>query len=202
MPEPLSPLACSHVGAATMSSSRLTLEESRLGYLWQIAGWNDFADATTPVLNALGFSDLGDYRHVQTSTAKVLCYRIAPDKIWLRDTAAMADIADIANIAGATNANRAIQLGDTQRLAVLSLSHSRCVISVCGAACEDVMARVAALDFSEAAFPERNFAQTSVHQVSVLIHRAQQDRFDILTPVSWAASVWEWLFINASPYLE
>jgi len=193
---PRSPLASLHLSDISIKGEMLALEERPLGRLWQIAGWDDFAATSLPVLNVLGFSELGDYRQVQESAA-ALCYRVAPDKIWLRAVAAVGTAED-----GGDALDAAVKRGDAERLAVLPMSHSRCVISVRGAACEDLMARVASLDFSVAAFPKGSFAQTGIHQAGVLIHRVQQDEFELVVPVSWAVSTWEWLHINASPYMR
>lgn len=166
-------------------TAALAFSERALGSLWQIAGWRDFEAAIEPVLSALGLEGLGDYGFVQTS-ATVEGYRIAPDRIWLCGPNASA-------LEAAFDAAR------SDRLALLDLSHARVVIRVSGAAVADLMARVAPLDFSPAAFPADCFAQTGIHGVPVLIRRLSDEAFDLLVPVTWAVSVWEWLCLNARP---
>lgn len=189
MADPISPLAgvavAGSFGAAAQAAVPIILSEKLLGAHWQVAGWRDFDTSVVPVLSALGFTGLGDYRTVRT-VSDVDCYRIAPDRLWLMadDPGTLRDMM--------TNASAA-------RLALLDLSHTRCVIGVSGAASEELLARVASLDFSMAAFPVGAFAQTGMHQISVLIRRRSADSFDILVPVTWAISLWQWFCVNAAP---
>jgi len=164
----------------------LILSEQALGTLWQVAGWQDFETAVEPLLAALGFAGLGDYRSVRTS-AGTECYRIAPDRILLRCPDADVLLA-------------ALDKAPPGRLAALDLSHARIVIRVSGEATVDLMARLARLDFAGPAFPIDSFAQTGIHGVPVLIRRLSEEAFDLVVPVTWAVSVWEWVCENARPF--
>lgn len=190
MAELRSPLAGAVVagrhGQVGPNGPPLVLSEGNLGCLWQVAGWRDFADAAEPVLAALGWSGLGDHRTVRVS-AGAECYRVAPDRLWLRGTEP-------------TVIEAALALGPTGRLAKLDLSHSRCVIRLSGTKSEDLLARVSSLDFALRTFPIDGFAQTGIHQVAVLIRRLSQECFDIFVPVTWAVSLWDWLCTNAEPF--
>ena len=189
MVEPRSPLADVVVpgtfGAANDWQPQLTLSHGVLGSLWQVAGWGDFAEAAEPVLAELGFERFGDYRTARMS-GEVRCYRVSPDRIWLRDV-------EVAVL------EAALELGPSGRLARLDLSHSRIAIQLCGGAAPDLLAKVASLDFSSSKFPVDGFAQTGIHEVAVLVHRISEDRFELLVPATWSVSIWDWLCVNAEP---
>jgi sarcosine oxidase subunit gamma len=173
-------------GAEKPDPVPLSLSQRLPGALYQIAGWGDFETATGPILSSLGLDSLGNSSDARSASG-IHCFRIAPDRLWL--------------LAEAESALQSTPMdAPSDRLAVLDLSHSRCIVDVSGAASEDLLARVAALDFSIPAFPVGTFAQTGIHQISVLIHRVGEVRFDILTPVTWAVSLWEWLCLNAEPF--
>lgn len=166
--------------------ARLILSEQALGALWQVAGWQDFETAVEPVLSVLGFAGLGGHRSVRVSDATE-CYRITPDRILLR-------CPDAGVLLGALD--RALP----GRLAALDLSHTRIVIRVSGEATVDLMARLAPLDFADAAFPIDGFAQTGIHGVPVLIRRQSEEAFDLVVPVTWAVSIWQFVCENAQPF--
>lgn len=183
---PLADLIGPDAAGSTREEARLVLSEQALGALWQIAGWRDFTAAAEPVLAALGFTGLGDHGLARAS-AGTECYRIAPDRIWLRCPDAEILLA-------------ALGAAPSGRLAPLDLSHARTVIRASGAAVVELMARLAPLDFAPAAFPVGGFAQTGIHGVPVLIHRRFEATFDLLIPVTWAGSLWEWMCENARPF--
>lgn len=174
--------------AADMSDQHapLILSEQALGTLWQVAGWQDFETAVEPILAALGFAGLGDHRSVRTS-AGIECYRIAPDRLLLR-------------CPDASVLSAALDKALPGRIAALDLSHARIVIRVSGAATVDLMARLAPLDFADAACPIDSFAQTGIHGVPVLIRRGSEEAFDLVVPVTWAVSIWEFVCENARPF--
>jgi heterotetrameric sarcosine oxidase gamma subunit len=183
----LSPLASvtqtGRFGATFAEGPGVTLSESRPAALIQIAGWGDFEDAIKPGLTKLGFDDAGDYHQCHVAT-DIQLFRTAPDRILLAAPAT-------------------IILPDSLRsgpsLAVLDLSHSRTRIVVEGPAAQDVMARLAPIDFAMTALPIDGFVQTGIHHVGVLINRSTATRFEILTPVTWARSLWEFICLNAAP---
>ncbi|MEL6977789.1 MAG: hypothetical protein AAGM38_03805 [Pseudomonadota bacterium] len=170
-------------------AAALRISEARPSALWQLAGWEDFEAAAHPPLAALGFTDSGDYRRARQSGAIGL-FRLAPDRLWLTADGPQADAAIEEACAGAAG----------PALAVLNLSHSRTRIAVEGDDAEALLARLAPIDFSPGAFPIEGFAQTGAHHISVLIHRPQEARFEILTPVTWARSLWEAICAAATPF--
>ena len=190
MPDLRSPLAmhatAGAYGAASAGGMPLVLAESAPGALAQIAGWDDFADAAAPALERLGFDGLGDYRSARQS-GHATCFRIAPDKILLRH----GDARDLSD---------ALSHLDSARAPTLDLSHSRWLIRVEGPAAEDLLARLAPIDFDAAAFAAGGFAQTAIHRVAVLIYRPGPESFEIYAPVTWAASLWRFICDTAAPF--
>jgi sarcosine oxidase subunit gamma len=188
MPEIHSPLESirkpGNFGAQFDSGPGVVLSDIAVGTLMQIAGWEDFETAVLPGLGELGFSDAGDYRSCRHIEGGSL-FRTAPDRIL---------------IAAQSELNLPTSLAGNEALAVLDLSHSRTRINVEGTAAEALMARLAPIDFRASAMPVDFFVQTGIHNVSVLIHRTSAMRFAILTPVTWARSVWELICMNAAPF--
>ncbi len=188
MPEILSPLADIYepgsFGASFENGAGVKLSDGPVRSLVQIGGWDDFETAVLPGLNELGFDDGGDYRTCRRTDGGKL-FRTAPDRVL---------------IAGQSELKLPHSLIGNDSLAVLNLSHSRTRIIVEGAAAEEVMARLAPIDFRYAAMPVDTFVQTGIHHVGVLIHRTAEMQFEILTPVTWARSIWELICLNATPF--
>ena len=153
------------------------------GAVIQLAGWRDFETAARAALSPLGFADTGIPGIVAESNGAE-CYRIAPDKLWLRapDSAILNPALSIA----AANAD----------LAALDITHSRQTLTLTGADAAETMSRAASLDFSPQAFPPDTFAQTSIHGIGVLIRRKDSQTFNIFTPRSWSQSIREFITIN------
>jgi heterotetrameric sarcosine oxidase gamma subunit len=188
MPEILSPLAhiqkAGSFGAHSNSGPGVNLSDSCTETLVQIAGWGDFEDAVLPGLREVGFNDAGDYRSCRHIDGWHL-FRIAPDRVL---------------IAGQSELELPGSITGNDALAVLDLSHSRTRIIVDGTAAEEVMARLAPIDFRASSMPVDSFVQTGIHHVSVLIHRTDEMQFEIFTPVTWVRSVWELICLNAAPF--
>ncbi len=187
MPEIHSPLTSirkpGSFGATFDTGPGLILSDGPVGTLVQIAGWDDFETIVLPELKLLGFNDAGDYRTCHRTDGKCL-FRTSPDRVL---------------IAAQSELKLSHSLIGNEALAVLVLSHSRLRIVVEGAAAEELMARLAPIDFRTCVMPVDSFVQTGIHHVGVLIHRTAEMRFEILTPVTWARSVWELICLNAAP---
>ena len=153
------------------------------GAVIQLAGWRDFETAARAALSPLGFADTGIPGIVAESNGAE-CYRIAPDKLWLRanDSAILKPALSIA----AANAN----------IAALDITHSRQTIIITGATAAELMSRLAPPDFTPQAFPANTFAQTAIQGVSVLIRRQTPQSFQIFTPRSWSQSIREFIEVN------
>ena len=187
MPDIRSPLAASlqpgRYGAEFATGPGLTLSETSVA-LVQIAGWDDFEEVVLAGLQSLGFAGVGEYRHCLRGDDRQL-YRISPDHALIASLSPLDLPESLLNISS---------------LAVQDLSHARARIIVEGSAAEDIMARLAPIDFRASAMPVDGFVQTGVHHIGVLIHRTSATRFDIVVPVTWARSLWEYLCLNAVPY--
>lgn len=166
-------------GVSDASQPALLFSERPLGNLLQIAGWEDFEKYCSPIVDEFGFKNFGNYRSVQGFDTTE-CFAIAPDKILVRHKDDQAY-------------DRLCSTIDPCKLAIVDLSHARCVISIAGEASEALMARLAGIDFSLAAFPVGDFVQTGIHHVGVLIKRDETNVFEIIIPFTWAASIWDYL---------
>ncbi len=168
---------------SAQGNAGVTINETLVVAMGQITGWADFETAAAPALSLLGVDGLGNYKTVQTGEDCVT-YRTAPDRILIRHSEPEV-------------LTKALAAVDRSIGTALELSHSRCCISLCGPSVEDLLSRVATLDFQIDAFPVGNFAQTDIHHVAVLIHRIASDHFDLLVPYTWAVSTFDFLSDNA-----
>lgn len=84
--------------------------------------------------------------------------------------------------------------------AVTPLSHSRTCIFIEGAAACEVLATAIAIDFHPDVFGVGQFALTGLHHTPVLIHRTDENRYELYTMRTFALSVWEWLIDAALPF--
>lgn len=164
----------------------LFLSEKAPGTLVQLAGWQDFAEASSPALALLGFDGLGNYRAVRT-VAGASCIRIAPDKLLLHHQDNEVLFSSLEKL-------------DPASISILDLSHARWIIEIEGRAVEALLARLAAIDLSLSAFPETTFAQTGIHHIGVLLYRVSVEKFQIFVPVSWIGSLWELICDTARPF--
>ncbi|MFO1035120.1 MAG: hypothetical protein U1E15_14060 [Hyphomicrobiales bacterium] len=76
---------------------------------------------------------------------------------------------------------------------VTPLSSSRCRIQIEGPKARNLLARCAAVDFSEKALRPGHFVMTGIHHTPVLIHCVEKNSFHIYAMRSFALSVWETL---------
>ena len=174
-------------GPASDSGPALTLSESAVGGLVQLAGWgDDFVLHIQPALAGLGLAGIGDYETAGASDNAV-SFRIAPQRLLVR----CADAALLERTAAGL---------DNSVAAVVDLSHARAIIGIEGPGVEDLLARLATLDFRVNHFAPGRFAQTSVHHTGVLVHRLTATRFDIHVPSSFAVSLWDYVCICARPF--
>lgn len=164
---------------ATAESSVQIGERLPVG-LWQLAGWDDFDVAAMPALAALGLENPGIFGTLQHGK-KAKGFLIAPDRLWVETTN------DLSHFF-------------SESLTVLDLTHSRTIITIHGSHARDVLAQIAAIDFSAVAFPEGSFRQTGIHGVGVLILCCGEDEFEIYVPVTWARTTWEYLATCAAPW--
>ena len=188
MPERHSPLAAiakpGRYGCAAKSAKTgLVLTEHAPPDILQIAGWADFEGAVAPLLDHLGFPGIGDYRTTQSKEDRHL-FRLAPDRLWLL---------------GDTKPDLPDELTPAGSLTTLDITHGRWIIEASGPAFEDLLHRLAPIDFRESHFPAGTFAQTAIHKTSVLIWRHAPNRARIYCPTSGTHALWSFIADTAAP---
>ena len=188
MPELHSPLAAiakrgRYGSAAKSAKTGLVLTEHAPPDILQIAGWADFEGAVAPLLDHLGFPGIGDYRTTQSKEDRHL-FRLAPDRLWLL---------------GDTKPDQPDELTPAGSLTTLDITHARWFIEASGPAFEDLLHRLAPIDFRESHFPAGTFAQTAIHKTSVLIWRHAPDRARIYCPTSGTHALWSFIADTAAP---
>ena len=188
MPELHSPLAAiakpgRYGSAAKSAKTGLVLTEHAPPDILQIAGWADFEGAVAPLLDHLGFPGIGDYRTTQSKEDRHL-FRLAPDRLWLL---------------GDTKPDLPDELTPAGSLTTLDITHARWIIEASGPAFEDLLHRLAPIDFRESHFPAGTFAQTAIHKTSVLIWRHAPNRARIYCPTSGTHALWSFIADTAAP---
>lgn len=166
----------------------LQLSEGPVGGLLQLAGWADFETAAAPALTQLGFAELGSYQEAQ-SQGEATAFRIAPDRLLIRHSAIAPLLAAADNLDPATCCS-------------LDLSHARWLFTITGPAGPDLLARLLPIDGSPEALPVGHFAQSGLHHVGVLLHHRAETAWELLVPVTWAESLWDYLCNAATPLLR
>lgn len=153
----------------TSDGAKVVIREQALGFLTQLAGWGNFAKTAEDLLRSKALSLPADYR-TPVRGGGMTAWRIAPDRVLIRSDAEL-------------------DMVGSQEIAVLDLSQARVCLVVTGAGAAALLARVIALDFSEAGFPLGTFAQTALHHVGVLVERLGEDEFNVFIPSTWATSL-------------
>jgi len=154
---------------ATSDGQAVTISEAELGYLTQLAGWENFEKAGDDALRAQGLSLPTDFR-LPVRRGLTTVWRIAPDRVLVRS-------------------DTSLSFDSSPDLAVLDLSEARICLTLEGPGVAGLLSRVIALDFSEVAFPIGTFAQTALHHVGVLVERGERDIFTVMMPTTWATSL-------------
>ena len=80
------------------------------------------------------------------------------------------------------------------------LSHSRVRVALSGAAAARVLAKGISVDLHPRAFGVGQFVQAGLHHSGVLLHRADEERYELYLPRTFARSLWEWLADAALPH--
>jgi heterotetrameric sarcosine oxidase gamma subunit len=166
------------------------LSERPLGTLVQLSGWRDsFEAAASAVLRRLGFAGVGEFDRAQVVVDGV-AFRIAPERVLLH----LASPSVWQPIAAGV---------DPALTPVLDLSHARTLVTVAGDDAPALLGRVLPIDFDGTAFPPGHFAQSAIHAVAMLVHRPAVPSaagFEVYLPRSFAASIWNVLAGNATPF--
>ncbi|ESY63176.1 hypothetical protein X743_33405 [Mesorhizobium sp. LNHC252B00] len=149
------------------------VNEVEVGYLVQLAGWGNFADAADKALRSQSLSIPTDYR-APVSRGMMTVWRIAPDRVLVRS-------------------DSKLEFASTNDLVALDLSQARVCLTLDGPGTAGLLSRVIALDFDELLFPIGTFVQTSLHHVGVLVERQRRDQLTVIIPTTWARSLTDYL---------
>ena len=193
------------------------LRERTAGGMFQVSGWpGSFEGSATPLLRALGFGGLGDFRTAQVSgtgdpgsgdseagpdgkgTGGV-SFRIGPERVlvclgeaeafWR--AAAGLDLS-LSPVLDLTASRRIFRISDEGSGAGPGPgSESGAGGSGSGSAAE-LLSRLAAVDFSEEEFPAGRFAQAECLGTGMLFHRAGAGDYDVYVSRSWGDSFRDW----------
>lgn len=83
---------------------------------------------------------------------------------------------------------------------VVSLSHSRCALSLSGPKVTNLLKRGIRLDLSEKAFPVGACGFTEIHGLGVLLIRNKVDQFELIFMRTTALDMWTWLTETAEQF--
>jgi len=76
---------------------------------------------------------------------------------------------------------------------VTPLSHSRVRLAVSGPAVRAMLGKLVSVDLAPKRLRVGDFVQTALHHTGILLHRADEQRYELYLPRSFAASLWSWL---------
>ena len=159
------------------------LSEARYGSILQVQSWPD----TLKTVQAVLISELLDEETPPAGSAiirsETVVAAIAPGRFML---------AGPANLT--TRLESALPASDA---AVTDVFHGRVVLKIEGGAVERVLQGCVMIDLDKRAFPPGRVAQTAIHHIDVLVHRIDENHFELWVLRSFAESLAEWL-IDAS----
>jgi len=181
VPDPRSAFASVADGALDLSAN-LVCEDRPFTDLVFVSAWPDTETKVfDAVANTLGVEVPNTFHEASVSGA-VTMFRIAPRKIMIvsEDKPLLATLSD------------AISPEDG---CVTELSQSRARLRLSGSDACALLARGAAVDLCDKAFPAAHFAQTSIHHIPILIHRTGDAdlEVDVYVLRSFALSFWHWI---------
>lgn len=152
--------------------------------LVQVSGWPGSFGAVCARLSALLDSATPADGRVAISQGARTLFRVAPERLWIAGPAGDAAL-------GALGAE--LPVGDA---IVTEIGASRTVLRVAGAGVRELVNRGLPVDLDASVFPPGAFAQSVIHLMPVLVHRAAAgdgDPFDLYVTRDYAVSFWEWL---------
>jgi len=177
----ISPLR-GHNAARAVSAGEpgVTLTERKLVSLVQVAAWPDTVEQVTDsVASLIGCAPpQGPSGSSGGSEGAILA--IAPGRLLVEST----DARLAERLAG--------QIGPDLG-AVTDLSHARIAIRIAGPKAAWILSKGMAIDFHPAAFPPMKAAQSTIHEVGVILRRLSPESFDLYVYRGFALSFWEWL---------
>lgn len=111
-------------------------------------------------------------------------FRVSPERLWV---AGPTNDGTLRDLDAATLSSGAV---------VCEIGHSRTVVRVTGACAQELLNRGLPVDLDALVFPVDAVAQSVIHQMPVLVHRAalaDGHCFDVYVTSDYAVSFWEWL---------
>lgn len=83
---------------------------------------------------------------------------------------------------------------------VVDVSHTYTVVAISGDGARELLAKGVPIDLEGGAFDTGACAQTCLADMGVLLHARQPRVIDLYAGRSYAASLWEWLALNAAEF--
>jgi len=159
--------------------------------LVQISGWPGAFDPTCGRLEMLLRCRMPDTGLRAVSQGARSIFRVGPERLWL---AGPADDEMLQRLDESTIGPNAV---------VTEIGQSRIVVRVTGAAARELLNRGLPVDLDATVFPADAFAQSVIHHIPVLVHRAvlvDGYGFDVYVTCDYAVSFWEWLIEAAQSF--
>ncbi len=155
---------------------RVRLGEAPLGSLVQVGLYR--AGAPPGAVPAIVGGPLPESPAAAARIGAHLVFRIAADQWWVQTT----DTTLAGRLRAGLSSNAA---------SVTPLDGARACIVIEGPAGRELLGRLVAVDVDPSVFGVECFAQTPIHQVGGLLHRARTERYEFIALRSFAASAWE-----------
>jgi sarcosine oxidase subunit gamma len=159
-------------------SRRVLLGEMPLGSLLQVGAYPGAAARVAGEVSSVLGGPLPESSAVAAVVGGHQIFRIAPDQYWIRTPDA--------GLGARLRTHLALDAGS-----VTPLDGARTCIVIGGPAARALLGRLVAVDVDPTVFRIGCFAQTPIHHVGGLVHRAGADRYEFLALRSFAADIWE-----------
>lgn len=177
---PLEPVYRHGLHGRSGAQPAVTLEDGQPGSIVQLACWPGRFAALRQAVKAVTGLDLPAGPGAGVFAEQGRAFGIGPNRVLVAGEAE--------DWPAALAAALAVEDGTAT-----DLSHGRTAIVVEGSKAEWVLAKLYAIDFSEAAFPVGHARSTVHHEVFTQIQRTGPDRFELYVFRSFARSFWKTL---------
>ena len=164
--------------------------ERRERKLVQISGWQGSFESVCIRLAVVLKSEIPNNLRQAKSFGDRSIFRVGPERLW---------------VIGASNDKILHQLDSVSfgdEAILTEIGHSRTVLRISGPESDTLLNRGLPIDLDPKVFPVNAFAQSTIHHMSVLVHRVDITKelvFDIYISRELAITFWEWLTEAAAP---
>lgn len=158
----------------------VTLSEIAPGSIVQLAAWPGEEKKLMAAISSITGLKLADGAGAGASSERYAAFGFAPGKFLVTDTSEGLDTTLAGKVASTVGT-------------VTDLSHGRTALRITGAKAEWVLAKLFAIDFALAAFPQGSGISTTHHDIFTQIQRSGPDNFDLYVFRSFARSFWKML---------